>query len=154
VFTGSEASGQIDEELRSRIDAGHQQVVAGTGAGDIQQVALGVAALFEIGSSDTPDPLLYRVHLVSASHDSDGAEFQPLGRCIVPIAMRPAVVSIFSANSTAAATATLTALLALLSAIVAHHDPDFIGAASLRRYSRPAILRPLPPFDRDRRRSP
>jgi hypothetical protein len=46
----------------------------------------------------------------------------------MPIEIRPAVVSIFSANSTAAANATVTALLARFnSALVADDDPDFIS---------------------------
>jgi hypothetical protein len=55
VFTGREASGQIDEELGCRIDAGHQQIVAGSGAGDIEQVALGVVDLFEVRLVDSTE---------------------------------------------------------------------------------------------------
>jgi hypothetical protein len=122
-------SGQIDEKPGCRIDVGHQQVVRGHWCG--RHTASGARCRRPLRDrlvGNTPDPLLYRGHLVFACHDSDGAEFQPLGPCIVPIEMRPAVVSIFSANSTAAANATVAALLARFnSALVAHDDPDFVS---------------------------
>jgi hypothetical protein len=42
-------SGQIGKELRSRIDAGYEQMISGSGAGDIEQGALGVVDFFAIG---------------------------------------------------------------------------------------------------------
>ena len=48
---------QIIEELRARVDAGHQQPVAGARAGDVEQVPLGAIDLLQIGVvSDAFDP--------------------------------------------------------------------------------------------------
>ena len=40
---------QIFEEFGCRLDAGYQQVIPGAGAGDVEQVALAVVDLFEVG---------------------------------------------------------------------------------------------------------
>jgi hypothetical protein len=39
--------GEVGEELRSRLNAGNMQPVAGAGAGDVEQVALAVVNLIE-----------------------------------------------------------------------------------------------------------
>jgi CheY-like chemotaxis protein len=49
--------GQIVQELRRRIDAGHEQMVSGTGAGDIKEMPLGLVDFFEVGVvGDILDP--------------------------------------------------------------------------------------------------
>lgn len=49
------SSGQIHEKFGCRIDAGNQQMVAGSGGGDIEQVALGIVDLFEIRLVDSTE---------------------------------------------------------------------------------------------------
>ena len=43
---------QVIQELRSRGATDHQQMIAGAGAGDVEQVALGVVDLFEVVMAD------------------------------------------------------------------------------------------------------
>ena len=50
---------KVLNKLRRRFDACHQQMVAGAGAGDVQQVPLGVVDIFQIGIvGDRLDALL------------------------------------------------------------------------------------------------
>ena len=44
-----ESAGEVVQELRRRIDAGHEQMVAGTGAGHVEQMPLGLVDFFEVG---------------------------------------------------------------------------------------------------------
>jgi hypothetical protein len=56
-------------------------MVAGSGTGDIQQVALGVVDLFEIGLvGNALDPLRQRDHLVVAGHSENCTECQTFGQ--------------------------------------------------------------------------
>ena len=72
---------EIVQELRRRLDARDQQVVARAGAGDVEQVPLGVVDLLQVGVvADGLDALLQRNDLVVAGHHDDGAELQPLGQ--------------------------------------------------------------------------
>jgi hypothetical protein len=65
----------------------------------------------------------------------------------LPIGMPPAVVFDLVGQSAAAATAALRALLAPFNWPLLRMTAPISRAASLRRYSRRAILRPLPPLD-------
>ena len=54
-------------------------MIAAAGARDVEQVALAVVDLFEVGIiGDILDALLGGDYLIVAGHDGDGAEFQPL----------------------------------------------------------------------------
>jgi hypothetical protein len=51
-------SAEIVEEFRRRFDAGDEEMVAGAGAGDVEEVAFGVVDLLEVGIvRDRLDPL-------------------------------------------------------------------------------------------------
>ena len=72
---------QILQELGRRLDTGDQQMIAGAGAGDVQQVPLCVVDILEIGIvGDRLDALLQRQNLVVARHDRDGPEFETFGK--------------------------------------------------------------------------
>ena len=54
-------------------------MVAGAGAGDVEQMTLGVVDLLQVGViADCFDACLQRNDLVVASHDGHGAKFEPL----------------------------------------------------------------------------
>ena len=62
-------------------DARHQQMIPRAGAGDVEQVALGVVDFLQIGVvADRLDALLQGDDLVVAGHHGHGAELQPLGQ--------------------------------------------------------------------------
>ena len=57
-----------------------EQVVAGTGAGDVQKLTLGIVDFFEVGTvTKGVDSALGRDDLIIAGDDGDCAEFQALG---------------------------------------------------------------------------
>ena len=71
---------QVVEELGGRFGAGHQEMIAGTGAGDVEQMALGGVDLVEFGLiADSLDSCLRRQRLVIAGGDDHGAKLQTLG---------------------------------------------------------------------------
>src|SRR5712671_380819 len=72
---------QVVEKLRGRLDTRHQQVVAGAGAGNVEQVPLGVVGVFEVGVvGDVFDPRLQGHDFVVTGGDDDGAVFESLGQ--------------------------------------------------------------------------
>ena len=71
---------KIIEKLRGRIDAGDEEVIAGTGTGDVEEVALGVIDLCEVSVvGDALDTRLERDDFVVAGGDHHSAEFETLG---------------------------------------------------------------------------
>ena len=59
-------------------DAGHEYVVPGAGAGDVEQMAFGVVDIFQVRFvGDRLDPILKRDDFIVAGHDSDGAKLRP-----------------------------------------------------------------------------
>ena len=67
------------EELGGRLHVGHQEMITGTRAPDVEQVGLGGVDLVEFGRiADALDSCL-RQHLVIAGGDDHSAKFQPLG---------------------------------------------------------------------------
>jgi hypothetical protein len=63
---------EVVQKFRYRIDAGNQQTIPGAGAGDIEQVALGVINFLQIGVvADRLDPLLQGNYFVIAGHHDD-----------------------------------------------------------------------------------
>jgi Peptidase family M28 len=72
---------EIVEKFGDWGDASHQKVVAGARASDVEQMALGVVDLLQVGLvAHALDPLLQRNDLVIAGHDGDGPKFQALGK--------------------------------------------------------------------------
>ena len=68
------------EELRGRGDASNEEVIAGAGAGDVEEVAFGVVDLVEVGVvGDGFDAGLEGDDGVVAGEDGDGAEFEAFG---------------------------------------------------------------------------
>jgi hypothetical protein len=116
-------------KLRSRIDAGYEQMVTGSGTSDIKQMALGVVDVFQIGLVGNPlDPLLQRDHVLVAYRDSDGPKFQTLDQA--HRADRDAAHDRSDlAGQLDGSGTVLTALLArYISSFVAHDDPDSSGS--------------------------
>ena len=71
---------EVIKELRCWIEPSDEQKVSGPGAGDIEQVALGVVYVGEVGVvCDGGDPRLQRDHLVIAGGDDDCTELEALG---------------------------------------------------------------------------
>jgi hypothetical protein len=67
---------QIIKELRCRVDARQEQMIASAGASDVEQVALVVVDFFQVGVvGGGLDPLLKGNDFVVAGHDDDGSEF-------------------------------------------------------------------------------
>ena len=63
---------QIIEKFGWRLDAGHQEMVAGAGARHIEQVPFALVDFFEVGIiGDILDALLRRNYLIVARHDRD-----------------------------------------------------------------------------------
>ena len=59
-------------------DAGHEYVVPGAGAGDVEQMGFGVVDIFQVRFvGDRLDPMLKRDDFIVAGHDSDGAKLRP-----------------------------------------------------------------------------
>ena len=70
---------KVVQELRRRFDASHEEVVSGTGAGDVEEMPFSVVDILQVRViSDRLDPLLKRNDLIVAGHDSDGAKLQSL----------------------------------------------------------------------------
>ena len=70
---------KVVQELRRRFDAGHEKIVSGAGAGDVEEMPFGVIDVFQVRViGDRLDPLLKWNDLIVAGHDSDGAKLQPL----------------------------------------------------------------------------
>ena len=62
------------------VDAGNQQMISGAGAGDVEQVALGVIDLLQIGIvADRLDALLQGNDFVVAGHHDHGPKLQTFG---------------------------------------------------------------------------
>ena len=77
----SELGKQVVEELGGRFHAGDQEMAAGAGARDVEQVALGGVDLVELGLiAYSLDPFLRRQYLVVACGDYHGAKLQALGK--------------------------------------------------------------------------
>jgi hypothetical protein len=73
-------STQIVQILGGRLDARDKQVVSRSRTCHIQQLAFSVVDLLQVGVvTNGLDSLLQGDYLVVASHDSHGAELQPLG---------------------------------------------------------------------------
>ena len=73
------SSPEIIQKLGCRGNAGDEQVVPSTRAGNVKQVALGVVDLPEVRAvGDGFDSLLKRNHFIVTTHDCYGAEFQSL----------------------------------------------------------------------------
>ena len=105
---------QVVEKLGSRLDSGHQEVIAGAGARDVEQVAFRGVDLVEFGLiADPLDSCLRRQYLVIAGGDHHGRNSRPLAKCIVPTATLPETPPACCAKSTAAYPAASTAAMAL-----------------------------------------
>jgi hypothetical protein len=72
---GAASGSQIVEKLGRRLDAGDEQMIPRSGAGDIEQVALGVVDFLQVGViAHGFDALLQRDDLVVAGHHHQRAE--------------------------------------------------------------------------------
>jgi hypothetical protein len=68
---------KVVQEFGHRRDTGNQQVISGTGAGDVEQVTLGVIDFLQIGVvADRLDALLQGNYLVVTGHYGYGPELQ------------------------------------------------------------------------------
>jgi hypothetical protein len=135
-------------QLRGRLDAADQQAVAGAGAGDVEEVALGVVDLFEVGLvGDGLDALLQRQHLVVAGHDGDGRNSRPLARCMVPMATCPGSARRVASSTTLKASPLDRGPGAVQLGLGTHEDADLVRQDALlhgaRRSSGDGIASPL-----------
>lgn len=72
---------QIIKKFRCRIDPRYEEMVSRPGAGNIEQVTLGVVDLFQIGVvGHRLDPCLQWNDFVIAGHHNHGSELQALGK--------------------------------------------------------------------------
>ena len=72
---------QIIKKLRRWIDAGHKQMITSSGAGDIEQVTLGVVDLLKVRIIGYGfDTFLERHDFVIAGHHRDSSELKPLSQ--------------------------------------------------------------------------
>src|ERR1017187_3088898 len=72
---------QIIQELRCRGGARHEQMVAGTGAGDVKQMTFGVVNVLKVGLvGDGLNPFLKWNHVIVTSHHCDCPELQAFGK--------------------------------------------------------------------------
>ena len=101
---------QIIQEFRHRRHPADQQMVSGTGAGNVEQVPLGVVDLAQIGIvADRLDALLQGDHFVVAGHHHHSAELQALGEMHGPDRDMPAGGSTCSSRTRQARPAAFTA---------------------------------------------
>ena len=71
-------------ETPTLVPAGHEQMVAGAGAGNVEQMALCTVNILKVGFvGNGLNPLLKRNNLVVTGHDADCSELQPFGKCMV-----------------------------------------------------------------------
>lgn len=71
---------EVIQEFRHGSDPSYEQMVSGTGAGDVEQMALGVIDLLQIRIvTDRLDTLLQGDYFVIAGHYNHGAELQTFG---------------------------------------------------------------------------
>jgi len=71
----------VIQELRCRFDARYQQVIPRTGAGNVEQMTLGVIDFFQVCIiTNAFDSLLQRNNFIVASHYRDRTELQPFGQ--------------------------------------------------------------------------
>ncbi len=71
---------KVVQEFGYRVGAANQQMIPGAGAGDVEQVALGVVDFLQIGVvADRFDALLQGNDFVVAGHHDHGAKLQPFG---------------------------------------------------------------------------
>jgi hypothetical protein len=74
------ALGEVVQEFGHGPDARNQQMIPGTGTGDIEQVTLGIVDLLQISIiTDCLNSLLQGNDLVVTGHHHHGAEFQSFG---------------------------------------------------------------------------
>ncbi|MBM2812573.1 MAG: hypothetical protein HW416_3332 [Chloroflexi bacterium] len=72
---------KVAQKLRSRLHARHEQMVARSCAGDVEQMALRVVDLLEVGFvGHGLDALLQRHYFVVAGHDDHCAKLKALAQ--------------------------------------------------------------------------
>lgn len=72
----SDLLSQVGKKLRGRLDARDEQVITGSGAGDVEEMPFRVIDLLQVGVvADRLDAL----HFVVTGHHRDGPELQALG---------------------------------------------------------------------------
>ena len=72
---------KIVQNLGCRFNAGYREPIPRSGTGDVEQVALSVVDLFQVGLvSGGLDARSQRNHLVVTGHDGHGTELQTLGK--------------------------------------------------------------------------
>jgi hypothetical protein len=71
---------EIVQKLGYRGDPANQQMIAGTGTGDVEQVPFGVIDFLQVCViTDCPNALLQRDYFVIAGHHDHGPKLQTLG---------------------------------------------------------------------------
>jgi hypothetical protein len=71
---------EIIQEFRYWFDTRNQKVITGASAGDVEQMALGVIDLLQVGIvANRFDPFLQRNYFVIAGHHGYGPKLEPFG---------------------------------------------------------------------------
>ena len=72
-------SSKIFKKLRYRIDAGDEQVIAGSCASDVQKMPFSVVQVFKVGMiTDCSDAILQRDDVVVTGNDANAAKLESL----------------------------------------------------------------------------
>jgi hypothetical protein len=70
---------EVVQKFGSGLDTRNQQMIPSAGAGDVEQVTLGIIDLLQVRIvADRLDALLQWYDLVVAGHHRDGPKFKPL----------------------------------------------------------------------------